>query len=738
MKVKQIIAVIITIFCLSSVVFSEEGTGTLIKQITPKPKTEVTYLISDGEDIDAAFGDGSVLKFSKELDPKGEIAKAGSAITSIALSQNKQNLAIAASSHGTMRYEKESYRGSSYKQSTIRFGYPTSPIKGLAFDPSGAYLITTDSAGRGLIYLNEDNKEANSGNGNLIGPIFTDGTKVLGAIPFGEAMIYLSPNKISAYNYTWNIPSYEAEKEPAKAEKGPELLQNTETVIVNVSAVCAALGPSRASLYYVTRDATEYRLYKYVFNDKKTTLLYVFDRQINSIATYDGMDIYLAISDQIAIVREEHTVINIENRSDVQVSLYINGSYERYISSKEKIELIRRPGSFRPTVTASSAIVYFDDYDNGETTLNLKNKDVVNLTVQRQYPLQIIPVANIQKSHDMAISEEHNVLASTFNNINGQSLLVLDSGNHKLLYQLDYSHAISPPLFHGNYVFVAEQNSAYAYGIKSGKQEFSWQAAGDIKALTAFGNKIAALSSHAIELFDVGNNSRLTFSDDDDREINLTACLTDEKTFIISKSASTEVYKIVDGEASLYHRIPRSWTGNIRNIIPMRNGAFALLRTDNRLQTYTGDPDQIEPISFQMNKSLEFQYSFTKSGLIFLRFIDRSQNRIEDYDIEIPGKMVNYFYIDPKIINVYGTGNTMLGKTESSVILYSNERSRGTYYFFEGFKSAFITPGNSRENDKYYPGSDSFDPVKNFRIRQNRDERDFMPDDKAKTIGGQP
>jgi WD40 repeat protein len=713
----------------------EQGIATLVREITPKPGTEVTHLMPDGEDIAVSFSDGYLLRFNKELNLKGEIAKADSRITTFSFSQNKQYLAIATSNHGTMRYEKDNYWSSSYKQSNVRFGYPANPVKSVAFDPYGNYLITTDSSGRVLIYINEDNKQTNSGNGNLIEALFTN-NRVFGALLFGDAMLYLFNEKIASYNYEWNTPtSSESEKEPAKAEKGPELLQRTETIFVNEGAVCAALGPLRASIYYVVRSNTTDRLYKFSLSDRTSTLLYVSGRQINSIATIDGIDIYLALSDRIAIVREKHTIINIENKSDVSVSLYVNGSYERYIAAQTKIELIRRPGLlFHPSISSSSANVYFEDYD-GKNAFNLRDKELVNLIIYRQYPLQIIPIeSKILESHDMAINTEHNLHAFSVLEKNNKtpSLLVLDSNNHRLLYKLDYIKNISYLLYAKN-LFVAEQNNIYAYGIRSGNQEDSWQVTEDIKGLSAFGNKLLALSSHTINIIDTANKSQLTLTNN--REVNLTACLTNEETYIILKNNAVEVYKFDNGNATLYHRVPRSWIGEPKHVVPLKNGAFSIITTDNRLLTYTGNPDQIEVLPVQLNKSLEFQYYYAERGLIIMRFINKSQNRIEDYDAEIPERLTTYFYIDPLITDVFGDQDTVLGKTENNTFLYLNESLRGKYYFFEGPNSAFIIPGNNRENDKFYPGSDSFDPVRNFRIRQNRDERDFLPDDRRKTGG---
>jgi hypothetical protein len=169
----------------------------------------------------------------------------------------------------------------------------------------------------------------------------------------------------------------------------------------------------------------------------------------------------------------------------------------------------------------------------------------------------------------------------------------------------------------------------------------------------------------------------------------------------------------------------------------MRSG-FAIITTDNRLQIYSGDPEQIEPRSFQFSRSLDYQYSYTKNGLLFLRFLNKPQSRVEDYEIELPTKVTRYFTVDKNIDKIYGTENTILARTESGVLVYAHERYRGTYFFFSdetkpNLTSVFITPGNSLENDTYVPGSDGFDPYTNFRIKQNRDERNFSTDDIAKT-----
>jgi hypothetical protein len=737
MRVKPKIAAMIFFFFPSQIFFAEEGIATLINEVTIKPGTEVTSLITYDEDIAAGFSDGSVFKIGRDLVSKGEIARASSRITSIALSRNKQYMAIATSGHGTLRYERE-YFGSSYKQSNIRFGYPVSPVKSLAFDPTGAYLITADSTGRGSVYINEDGKKTNSGNGNLIGPIFSNDKRVFGVVPFSEAkMIYLFSDIIASYDYSWNKPSSEAEKEPAKAEKAPELLLKTETILFKGNAVYATLDSLKSSLYYVTRNDSSDKLFKYSLNDKITTLLYVFDKQINSIAATDGMDVYIAFSDRIAIIRDEHTIISLENASDVSVSLYVNNKYERALTPNTKIELIRRPGPFQPSVTSSNGIVYFESYDVKQA-FDLKDKENLSLTIQRQYPLQIIPVESKKlKTNDAAVSEQHNLHAVTVNHNNdeGNSLLVMDTNTHRILYQQNYTSNTTKFLFHGNILCVADQNNVYAYGIRSGKLENTWQTIEDIQALTAFGNRILALGFHTIVLIDIATNSIQTFPND--RGLNITACLTNENTYIVSKANATEVYKIENGKTILFHRIPASWIGVPKHIIPMRRDAFSILTIDNKLKTFNGDPEQIEPLSFQFNESLEFQFFYKKGEIIFLRFINRKENRIEDYDIEIPGKTANYYYINPKIIKVYGNDTKILGKTmNGDLLLYTNERFRGTYYVFDDLNSAFITPGSDRENDKYSPGSEIFKPYTYFRIRQNKDERNFLPEDNAKTIGG--
>jgi len=729
------------VFCvlITSKAFSEEETGTLIKWVSPKQGIEVTSLLSDGEDIITGFGDGSALRFNKNLDSQKEIAKTGSAITAMALSKDKKYLGISTSGHGTTRYEREtSYYSSAYKQTNIRFGAAT-PYNSIAFDPlAGAYLITIDDKARGSIFLSEDGKGTNeTGNGNLIGPVFTDGTKVRGVLPLRDGMLYALPGRIAFYNYTWNLPSPESDKKEIKAEKGPEL-KDTGTEIVSETVYSMALNPSEDILFYIKRsEEGKNSLYKYEFSDKKTTLLYTTEQKINGIAVpdYDGMDIYLAIGDTITVIRNESIMINVDNKTDVYTQLYINQNYMKSIPPRTKIEMILKPGSFSPSVKSSSANVFFENFDG--RTVNLRNKESLDLSINRSYPIRLSPVTDkTLKINDAGINTAQG--ARVLKTVNAQSeiLLVLNA-NHKLRYKLHFNGPIQFVI--GTCLFVAEQNRVYAHNIISGKQEHSWETkVEEIKALTAFGNKLLVLGPHAVEITDIATKTCLYFPNN--KGINITACLPDNETFILGKTDAVETYKFDHEKAELVHRIPASWIGGVvRNIIPGAENTFSILTEGNLLCAFNDNPDQIEPLAvYQFDQALQYQYSYQKEGLIYIRFLNKKVNRVQDYDLELPNYISGSFYIDSEIKSIYGDGGTILGISEKYLIQYANSDSViGRYFIFDNFTSVFIKPGgNDKTNDTYYPGSVEFNPLEYLKVRQHTNNRDFISRDIAETNGG--
>jgi len=213
-----------------------------------------------------------------------------------------------------------------------------------------------------------------------------------------------------------------------------------------------------------------------------------------------------------------------------------------------------------------------------------------------------------------------------------------------------------------------------------------------------------------------------------------------QNEFIVSGGRNVERHRIDKEQLILTHRIPKSWLqGDVRDIIPLRNGGFSILTNSLKLQSYTGDPDVVEPISFQFNgNNLEYQYSYTRSnGLVYLRFLNKTYSRLEDYDCALAEQIYSTTSIDSSALHVRGSQNNFLAITNEAVMVYTNNTFTSRCYYFNDGTGVFLAPAaNQRNNEKFFAFSDRFDPVRHLRIRQNSSERDFTAQDAASTIGG--
>lgn len=732
-KIKILIAIIF--LRLSSLVYAEQGTAILIKEVTPIPGTEVAALTMFGDDIVACVGNVA-LKINKELEleSKSEMLKTESPITAIAFYKNQ---AAVATIGGTMRYERD-YLSNTYQKTNIHFGYQAD-VKSMAFSPYGDYLFACETTGLNQIYLNED-RQNNQGVGNLIGNISDE--KIFQIRNFNEkAMVLRLKDKLVQYDFDWNILGYMNLKQTAKAEKKPQLLQQTEKILLKKKSEFVIISPSKKYLYYITKTRKKNNLYRYDLFEQKSKLLFSSSKDITCVNTIDDLFIYLAIEDKIIKILDEHSYINVKNDSDVTINIIINDNFEVKLNPQASTQIVKAPGLYSVSAGSYDFDIIFDNYDG--KPLNLKKTNKVSLIARKHFALQIVPIKeNLLKVNEAAISDDSNiyVFSVTNNTEKNTYLLALDANTHKLIYELSFPEGILIKV-NEKHLFVAAKDNIFSYNVMTGILEKTWttKTGENIKFITTYGEKVLGISSNTvIFISDINSDEFLILPEDNG--VNLTACFIDTNKFVLAKNIETDVYEYNGEKISLYQRIPASWIvgGEPKNITSVGNGAFALV-TEKYFLIYNGDPNQIEQpsMSFQIN-NLEFLFSYMEGETVVFRFLNRWLKYIENFNLimqKISEKSV--YQINQKIESAYGRNkNKILCKTENSFYLYSNSSDKliGQYYFVkEG--SVFITPGNTRENQKYFPCSENFDPFRNLRIIQEK-ERDFTSQDKEITFGG--
>jgi len=736
MKIRKFCVVLaVMIFMAKQAVFSEEGTATLIRTETPQSGVTISAIVPAPDNRGIFFGvGGSVVEYNNDLTRIGVVASVESSITALALTKNGDSLAIGTEHNAIIRYKRQYYWSSTYDTGALRLGQTANPVTGLAFDPSGSYLMTTDTQ-RTLLYLHKDNS---SGNGTLIG-IY--GPRAAGIMSYNDSMLFLQHDKIIEQNFVWHQPSSNLNslEQPVVSEQGP-VKQGTETIILAESVICASYNEAQNILYFVKEERGFFNLYKYNLATKQATLFYQSQSRINSVAStdYDTHQVFIAVDDSVWLLRDEFVTITINNQTGIPFNLHFNNTQVYIDASQTPVELVRKPGHYSISASSSTANIYFDG--SGETiTSNLANHDTLNITALRRFPLTLNPVnENIIPPYDAAINNNNTTRAVGVSHNRNYFISVLDTRNNKQLYRLNFTNTEKIPfLFHNNSLLIANKNTVNRYTARTGELEATYEISGDVIFLDAYGNKLLALSSNSAEIIETNTGKRWSLlAENDSYDM---AKFINEYEFIVSGERNVEKFRIDDQEQLIHtQRIPRSWLGSSTlDIIPMGNdGAFSILTKNLKLQSYTGDPDVVEPISHQFNNNLEYQYSYkSNNGLTYLKFLNKSSSRIEDFDAALPSNSSNTFSIARNVLSVRGSQSTnFLVLTNDSVIAYNNNTISGRYYFFNDLSGAYILPASDqRNNDRFTGISDDFDPVKHLRIRQNTTERVFTEQDISST-----
>jgi len=744
LKYFRVAALLAMIFFAKQAIYSE-GTATLVKSITPKPGVMINSIIPAPNNRGGIFigsDDGSADEFNNDLVRIGEVARVQSGVTSLALMRDGRDLAIGTEHHAMWRYRRSSYSSRIYDTNPLRLGQTVYPVTNLCFDPSGSYLIPIDIQGSPSIYINEDKQNSgSSGNGNLINMLRLRGVR--GVLPFGDSIIFLQPGKIAAYEFEWNIPSTDNQNspQPVSSQKGPQFKQETERVLVEESAVHASLSPSQNILYFIKEEGILWNIYKFNIRTNQKTLFYTSTLPINDItATDDEFNVFIAVQDSVLLLRDEHVAINVNNNTGISFTLNVNGITQT-VASQSKAELIRKPGNFRINAYSASANLYFENYDSDTIRVDLANLNELNITALRRFPLSLAPVReNLISPNECAMNYNNTLQAIGVSHNRNYFLSVLDAQTHRQLYRINISNTNRIPfLFSNNAFFAADRNIAYRYEARTGVLEAEYEMAEDIIFMDASSGKLLVLSSNFTKIIEINTGKQWLLTAEDDAFD--TAKFLSENEFVVSRRRNFEKYRIDQEQLTLMHRIPRSWlgSGNTKSIIPAGSGGFSVLLDNNMLQAFTEDPNIVEPvISHQFNAALEFQFYYLKNGVSYIRFLNKTSSRLEDYDCALPDQIYNTVSVDRNLLSVCGSQDTtFLAITNEAVMVYANNTITGRYYFFNDAAGVFLAPAvNQRSNDRFFGISDDFDPTKHLRIRQqNSPERDFSAEDAESTEG---